>query len=134
MPPELYALGITDAALFGALMLFKLTRPELFGRVFRCAVILAGIEEALATIEAEAEAVRGFRRLGVRLRGVPGIVRAALKPNPDAVPIACKLMIALGVAVPIVGPVDEAGAVATVAGLTLIPEYRGRVSRAWARA
>ena len=131
----LYALGVTDAAIFAALMLFRLTRPELFGRVFRCAVILAGIEEALAIVEAEAEAETGrLRRLIVRLKGVPGIVRAALKPHPDAVPIPCKLMITAGVAVPIVGPVDEAGAVAVVAGLTLLPEYRARVVGAWARA
>jgi hypothetical protein len=131
----LYALGATDAAIFAALMLFRLTRPDLFGRVFRCAVILAGIEEALASVEAEAEAEAGrCRRLAVRLRGVPGIVRAAVTPHPGAVPVPCRLMIAAGAAVPIIGPIDEAGAVAAVAGLTLLPEYRARVVGAWARA
>jgi len=131
----LHLAAATDGAIFAALLAFRWLNRPLFDRAFRCAAILAGIAEALAEIEARAESEPSrARRLWLRFCGVPRVVRAALRPNPDAVPIPCKLMIALGVAVPMVGPVDEAGAVATVAGLTIIPEYRNRVLSAWYRA
>jgi hypothetical protein len=131
----LHLAALTDGAIFAALLAFRLINRPLFERVFRCALILAGIAEAVAAVEARAEAEpRRVRRFWLRLCGVPSVLRAALRPNPEAVPIVCKVMIAMGAAVPVVGPIDEAGAVATVAGLTIIPEYRNRVLSAWNRA
>lgn len=123
---------IGDAALFAGLLALRVVKPRLFARIISTAITLAGIGEALAAIEAEAEGVKGrIRRFLVKLRGVPGVVRAALTPHADAVPVPCRVLIAVGVAVPVIGPIDEALAALTVAALMVSEAYRAKVVRAW---
>lgn len=126
---------ISDGAIFAALLLFRISAPAKFARVFYAAKILAGIVEAVAKAEADAAAAESrWQRFRVKVAAVPAIVRAALLPSPDGLPVVATVMIAAGVAVPIVGPVDEAAAVAVVAGCAGVPEYRRRIVAAWSLA
>ena len=128
----MHAVLITDGAIFAALAAFRIIAPDTFGRVFRAAVILAGIAGEVAALEARAAGEPSrLRRVGLKLAAMPGIVRAAVKPHPDALPAPCRAMIAAGAVVPIIGPVDEAGAVVVVAGCAIVPELRRRIVAAW---
>ena len=111
-----------DVAILAGTAVLRWRRPDTFARLMRAAVQLAGIAEALPGDGA---------RLREKIKAIPAIIRAAVRRHRDGIPVPVRLMIAAGVGLPIVGPVDEALAAISVAGLMFHPATRAKVRRAW---
>lgn len=126
---EAVAVGIVGSVALHDRVTGRRTLP----RLIRTAAILCGAE---AVEVPERESWRPgplWRWLCTLPAFLAAVAVAVWRGSAEALPMFFRCVIAPGVFVPIVGPVDEATAAVAVGAVALVPSLRAKVAEAWRR-